>query len=70
MNRRDALIATLSAAALAPAIRAVAGQAVATPSVTSVDPAKYPQAWKVQRSTVVVDGLDGARLSERAISTC
>jgi len=64
MNRRDALIATLSAAALAPAIRAVAGQAVATPSVTSVDPAKYPQAWKVQRSTVVVDGLDGARLSE------
>lgn len=60
MKRRDVLMATLSAAALAPAARAIAGQAVATPSVTSVDPAKYPKAWEVQRSTVVVDGLDGA----------
>jgi hypothetical protein len=65
MNRRECLIATLSAAALAPVLRASAEQFVATPSVTSVDPAKYPDAWKVQRSTLVVDGLDGAALTEK-----
>ena len=65
MNRRDCLIATLSAAAMAPAMRASAAQFVVTPSVTSVDEGKYPQAWKVQRSTLVVDGLDGASLTEK-----
>jgi membrane dipeptidase len=64
VNRRDCLVATLSAAALAPALRASAAQFVATPSVTSIDPAKYPDAWKAQRSTLVVDGLDGAALTE------
>jgi len=64
MNRRDCLIATLSAAAMLPVMRASAGQAVATPNVTSVDERKYPEAWKVQRSTLVVDGLDGAALTE------
>lgn len=64
MNRRDALIATLSAAAIVPAMRASAGQAVATPSKTSVDESKVQEARKVQRSTVVVDGLDGAALTE------
>jgi membrane dipeptidase len=65
MNRREALLAALSAAALAPAMRATAAQAVATPSVTSVDPAKYPRAWKVQRSTTVVNGLEGSALTEK-----
>jgi membrane dipeptidase len=66
MNRRQALIGTLSAAALVPAARAVAAhQAVATPSVTSVDPAKYPKAWDVQRSTLVVDGLDPSAINEK-----
>ena len=32
--------------------------------MTSVDASKYPEAWKVQRSTLVVDGLDGAALTE------
>jgi membrane dipeptidase len=64
MNRREALLAALSAAAMAPAMRATA-QAVATPSVTSVDPAKYPRAWKVQRSTTVVNGLEGSALTEK-----
>jgi membrane dipeptidase len=64
VNRRDCLVATLSAAALAPALRASAAQFVATPSVTSIDPAQYPDAWKAQRSTLVVDGLDGAALTE------
>lgn len=65
MNRRDCLIATLSAAAMVPAMRAVAGQAVATPSATSVDESKVREARKVQQSTVVVDGLDGAALNEK-----
>jgi membrane dipeptidase len=65
VNRRDYLIATLSAAAVVPALRASAAtQAVATPSVTSVDPAKYAKAWEVQRSTLVVDGLDPSALTE------
>lgn len=64
MNRREALIATFSAAAAFPALRAFASaQAVATPSVTSVDPAKYAKAWEVQRSTIVVDGLDPSALT-------
>ena len=65
MNRRDLLLATLSAAALTPALRALAAQAVATPSVTSVDPAKYPRAWKVQRSTIVVNGLEGSAMTDK-----
>jgi membrane dipeptidase len=65
MNRRELLLATLSAAALTPALRAMAAQAVATPSVTSVDPAKYPRAWKVQRSTTVVNGLEGSAMTEK-----
>jgi membrane dipeptidase len=66
VNRRDCLIATLSAAAVLPALRASAAtQAIATPSVTSVDPAKYPKAWDVQRSTLVVDGLDPSALNEK-----
>ena len=65
MNRRELLLATLSAAALTPAMRALAAQAVATPSVTSVDPAKYPRAWKVQRSTTVVNGLEGSAMNEK-----
>ena len=65
MNRRDCLIATLSAAAVVPALRASAAtQAVATPSVTSVDERKYAKAWDVQRSTLVVDGLDPSALTE------
>lgn len=64
MNRRDYLLATLSAAAVIPAMRASAVQAVATPSATSVDESKVQEARKVQRSTVVVDGLDGSALSE------
>lgn len=47
-----------------PAMRASAVQAVATPSATSVDESKVQGARKVQRSTVVVDGLDGSALSE------
>ena len=65
MNRRDCLIAAVSAVALAPALRASAAQFVATPSVTSVDASKYPGAWQTQRSTLVVDGLDGAALTEK-----
>ena len=57
MNRRDALLATLSAAAMAAALRASADQIVATPSVTGLDPKDFEAAWKVQRSTLVVDGL-------------
>lgn len=64
MNRRDALLATLSAAALAPAARA-SSQFVATPGVTSIDERQYADAWKVQRSTLVVDGLDGAAFTEK-----
>jgi membrane dipeptidase len=64
MNRRDCLFATLSAAAMIPAMRASAVQAVATPSATGVDESKVQEARKVQRSTVVVDGLDGSALSE------
>src|SRR5579863_1620299 len=64
MNRRDYLFATLSAAAMLPALRASADQAVATPSATSVDESKVQAARKVQHSTVVVDGLDGSALFE------
>src|SRR5688572_24685192 len=66
MNRREYLIATASAAAMIPAMSvSAASQFVATPSVTSVDASKYQQAWEVQRSTLVVDGLDGAALTEK-----
>jgi len=65
MNRRQALLATLSAAAIAPALRASADQIVATPSVTSLDPKDFEAAWKVQRSTLVVDGLDPSVLNEK-----
>ena len=68
MNRRELLLATLSAAALAPALRATAAQAVATPSVTSVDPAKYPRAWKVQRSTTVFHAKRSGQRIYRALS--
>ena len=67
INRRDCLLGTLSAAVALPAVRAAAqsSQVVATPSVTSVDPAKYPRAWEVQRSTLVVNGLDPSQLNEK-----
>jgi membrane dipeptidase len=66
VNRRDCLIATLSAAAVVPPLRAPAAtQAIATPSVTSVDEKQYQKAWNVQRSTVVVDGLDPSALNEK-----
>ena len=65
MNRREALLATLSAAAVVPALRASAEQIVATPSVTSLDQRDFEAAWKVQRSTLVVDGLDPSVLNEK-----
>jgi membrane dipeptidase len=66
MNRRDSLIATLSAAAMVPAMRASAVQAVWTsPSATSVDKSKDREALKVERSTDVVDGLDPSALTEK-----
>jgi len=66
MKRREYLLATLSAAVAIPALRAQeTTQIVATPSVTEVDPDDYPEAWKVQRSTLVVDGLDPSPLSEK-----
>ena len=65
MKRREYLLATLSAAVAIPALRAQEStQIVATPSVTKVDEADYPEAWKVQRSTLVVDGLDPSPLTE------
>jgi membrane dipeptidase len=60
MNRRDCLIATVSAAAAARAWHAAAAQAVAKPSATGVDESKVKAAREVLRSTIVVDGLDGA----------
>jgi membrane dipeptidase len=44
-------------------MRVSAQQAVATPSATGVDESKVVEARKIQRSTVVVDGLDGAALT-------
>ncbi len=68
MKRRDYLIATLSAAAMLPAMRLSANQAtnqaVATPGSYGFDPEKVKEALEVQRSTVVVDGLSGAALTE------
>lgn len=64
MKRRDYLIATLSAAAILPVMRVSAQQAVATPHSTGVDPDKVREALEVQRSTLVVDGLSGAALTE------
>lgn len=63
MNRRDYLLATLSAAAVAPAL-ASKPPAIAPPSVTSVDERKVQEALKVQRSTLVVDGLDPSALTK------
>ncbi|MFN8571826.1 MAG: membrane dipeptidase [Gemmatimonadaceae bacterium] len=52
---------TASAAAAIGTVRlAAAQQAVAKPSATSVDESKVKAAREVQRSTIVVDGLDGA----------
>jgi len=62
VKRRDYLIATLSALAMAPALRA-ANQAVATPSVTRIDENAVREALELQRSTVVVDGLDPSALT-------
>jgi membrane dipeptidase len=67
VKRRDYLIATLSAVAMAPALRA-ATQAVATPSVTRVDESTVQEALAVQRSTVVVDGLDPSALTEEYLA--
>jgi len=64
MKRRDYLVATLSVAAMLPAARALAAQAVATPSNMGFDPDKVKEALEVQRSTLVVDGLSGAALTE------
>ncbi|HKX56503.1 MAG TPA: membrane dipeptidase, partial [Xanthomonadales bacterium] len=67
VKRRDYLIATLSAIAMAPGLRA-ATQAVATPSVSSFDESKVQEALAVQRSTVVVDGLDPSALTEEYLA--
>ena len=65
MKRRDCLIATLSAAAAVRAFRgSAAAQAVARPSANGVDESKVKEAREVQRSTIVVDGLDGAARTE------
>jgi membrane dipeptidase len=56
-------LATLSAAAVAPAL-ASNPPAIAPPSVTSVDERKVQEALKVQRSTLVVDGLDPSALTK------
>ena len=64
VNRREYLLATLSAAALAPAMNALA-EAIAPPSVTSVDERNVQEGWKVERSTLVVDGLDPSALNEK-----
>ena len=50
---------------MVPAMRALAAQAVATPSSTGVNERKVQEARKVQRSTLVVDGLDGSALTEQ-----
>lgn len=67
MNRREYLLATLSAAALAPAMSALADEAIAPPLVTSVDERKVQDALKVERSTLVVDGLDPSALNEKYV---
>ncbi len=65
MKRRDCLLAALSAAVAVPALRAAeTTQIVATPGVTEIDVSKYQEAWEVQRSTLVVDGLDPSVLTE------
>lgn len=64
MKRRDYLITTLSLAAMLPAARAFGAQAVATPATFGYDPEKVKEALEVQRSTLVVDGLSGAALTE------
>lgn len=64
MNRREYLLATLSAAALAPVLQASA-EAIAPPKVTSVDEATVKEGLKVQRSGLVVDGLDPSARSEK-----
>lgn len=66
MNRRDYLLATLSAAAVAPVMSAAALEAIAKPGPDAVvDERKVQQARRVQRSTVVVDGLDPSALTEQ-----
>ncbi|MGH8319631.1 MAG: dipeptidase [Steroidobacteraceae bacterium] len=74
MNRRDCLITGLSAAAMVPAMRASAAQGVCasavkavwtSPSCTSVDKSKDREALKIERSTLVVDGLDPSALTEK-----
>jgi membrane dipeptidase len=64
VKRREYLITALSVAAMLPAARAFAAQAVATPSTFGYDPEKVKEALEVQRSTLVVDGLSGAALTE------
>ncbi|HEY3791357.1 MAG TPA: membrane dipeptidase [Bradyrhizobium sp.] len=64
MNRREYLLATLSAAAMAPAMSALA-EAIAPPSVISVDERTVEDGLKVERSTLVVDGLDPSALNEK-----
>lgn len=65
MNRREYLLATLSAAAVAPAMGALAAEAIAPASVSSVDERTVQEGWKVERSTLVVDGLDPSALNEK-----
>ena len=52
VSRRDWLLGTLSAAAVAPALARASTQAVSTPRVTSVDERSVQEALKVQRSTL------------------
>jgi membrane dipeptidase len=65
VNRREYLLAALSAAAAAPAMSALAVEAIAPPAVTSVDERTVQEALKVERSTLVVDGLDPSALNEK-----
>ncbi|HEY0685851.1 MAG TPA: membrane dipeptidase [Steroidobacter sp.] len=48
---------------MAPTVGA-ASQAVSTPAVTSIDQRKFQEALNVQRSTLVVDGLDPSALTK------
>ena len=68
MNRRNYLLATLSVAAAAPAIVRASSQAIATPSVTGIDERQVRKALEVQRSTLVVDGLDPSALTKEYLS--
>src|SRR5262249_12106338 len=63
MIGRGSEIRTLEKATMVGILHTAVAQAVAKPSATGVDESKVKEARKVQLSTVVVDGLDGAALT-------